>query len=139
MLLPAGALRADYVLPSFSNAVTTFHIVDAQVAEVTMEGHVVLKVLESIRGSGSRATISRVGWTCTPAATPRDMGVVAGKRYIFFLEGDALFEETSFFEVTSESNGRLSCHIHPGFREWMKLPEAVDSRDAFVEFLRATH
>lgn len=137
ILLPGGMLRADYVLPDFGSEVTAFHIVDAQVSEVTKEGHVVLKVLESIRGSGSVTTISRVKWTCTPAATPRDMGVAPGKRYIFFLQGDALFEETSFFEVTGQPDGKLDCQIHQGFREWMKLPESVVSRDAFVAFLRA--
>lgn len=115
-LLMLGVARADYMLGDFDSCMPTITVVDAVVTGFTAEGHALLAVNAVVQGGRAQARITGVYMSCT-GGTPRDYGMQAGVRYLIFLRGKDLYEESSYFEL-AERDGELKFRTQHGYWGW---------------------
>lgn len=130
--------QADYVMPAFAIALqSATHVVDADVTEITKEGHAVIRVRENIKGQNAPKNLIGAEWTCTPGTSPRDFGVSEKKRYLFILSGNKLYEEGTFYEITPGKEGVEFCHVGERSKGWIGVAEESLPRSVFLNLIKS--
>jgi hypothetical protein len=120
-VLAVGPVSADYVMGEFRGCLSTAtHVVDATVTEITKERYARLEVRRHIKGTNAPTLLTGTALSCTHAP-PGAFGMQAGRRYIIMLRGTALFEETTYFEVTKGDDGMLGCRLSDFQKKWLSL------------------
>jgi hypothetical protein len=130
--------QADYLMPAFAVALqNATHVVDADVIEITKEGHAVIRVRENIKGQDAPKTLIGARLTCTPETPPRDFGVREKKRYLFILSGNKLYEEGTFYEITPGKEGVEFCRIGERSKGWIGVEEESLPRQVFLDLIKS--
>jgi hypothetical protein len=120
-LITTSQALADYALPTFSNSLASAtHIVDAKVTEITKEQHARLAILKHLKGTNASTVLNGTSLSCFHQP-PGRLGMQLGKRYLILLRNSLLFEESSFFEITTNDLGQPGCNLSESQQKWMGL------------------
>ncbi len=133
--LAAGRSSADYMIGPFQDGLSMMtHIVDATVTEITKEHYARLAVQRHIKGANARTLLTSTMFSCT-GAPPGAFGMEAGRRYIIMLRDAALFEETSYFEVTKRDDGTLGCRLSDFHKKWLGASDTWVTLDVMTRLM----
>lgn len=130
--------HADYAMPALEQGLTSItHVVDATVVDFDEQHQAVLEIHEVMLGDPNTATtrIKSVSLTCM-AGPVFQYGVKEGQRYLFFLQGDLMFEEQSFFSISPGKKGGWQIAFKPSYAQWLKLPKAQMDKEQWRQHLQ---
>ncbi len=119
LAVSVARVSADYSMGEFQGCLSTAtHVVDAIVTKITKERYARLDVRLHIKGTNAPTLLTSTALSCTHEP-PGAFGMQAGRRYIIMLRDAALFEETTYFEVTKRDDGTLGCRLSDFHKKWL--------------------
>jgi hypothetical protein len=126
---------ADYMMGEFHSSLSTAtHVVDASVIEITKERYARLDVRRHIKGTNAPTLLTSTALSCT-REPPGAFGMQAGRRYIIMLRDAALFEETTYFEVTKRDDGTLGCRLSDFHKKWLGASDSWVTLDEMIRLM----
>jgi len=135
LALSVAPVSADYTMGGFHGCLSTAtHVVDATVTEITRERYARLDVHRHIKGTNAPTLLTSTALSCT-GGPPGAFGMQAGRRYIIMLRDAALFEETTFFEVTRREDGTLGCRLSDFHKKWLGASDTWVTLDEMTKLM----
>lgn len=129
------SVLAEYMIPKFPNALaSSSHVVDATVTEITKEKYARLTIHQHLKGTNAPLLLTGTSLTCIPGP-PGAYGMQAKKRYLIMLSGPNLYEETTFFEVITDTQGQPGCKLNESHQKWMGITNAWTPLDQMKQLL----
>jgi hypothetical protein len=104
--------HADYTMAPIEVVVQELGvtIIDASVSEITKDGHAKINIHETLKGKNAPTLLKSVALSCT-GPTVKQAGVKKGKRYIFVLAGEDIYEGSTYWEILKGFDGELKCYF----------------------------
>lgn len=135
LAMAVGRAAAEYTMGKFQNCLgTATHVVDATVTEITKERYARLDVSRHIKGTNAPTLITGTALSCT-GGPPGAFGMQAARRYIIMLQNDALYEETTYFEVTKREDGTLGCRLSEFHKQWLGASDTWVTLDEMTKLM----
>ena len=133
--LTVGSASADYTMGEFKGCLArATHVVDATVTKITKERYARLDVLHHIKGTNAPTLLTSTALSCT-GGPPGAFGMRAARRYVIMLRDAALFEETTYFEVTKRDDGTLGCRLSDFHKKWLGASDTWVTLDEMTKLM----